>query len=62
LNFQYHLLQSSVSHDPSETLIWCSRNIYYHYQCWKVNSCAAYYVCVLQNCKLALSKKQKSHL
>jgi len=25
-----------VSHDPTEiTLIWCSRNIYDYYPCWK---------------------------
>ncbi len=37
LNFQQLLLQSSVSHDPSE-IIW-TRNIYYYYyyyQCWKL--------------------------
>ncbi len=34
--FPASLLQSSVSHDPSEitlTLIWCFRNISYYYQC-----------------------------
>jgi len=31
------LLQSSVSHDPSQiTLMWWSRNIYDYYQCWKL--------------------------
>jgi len=31
LNFQQSLLQSSMSHDPSEIIrIWC-----FHYQCWK---------------------------
>jgi len=33
------LFQSSASQDPSEViknmLIWCSRNIYFYYQCWK---------------------------
>jgi len=32
------LLQSSVSHDPSEItlmMIICSRSIYDYYQCWK---------------------------
>jgi len=31
--FTASLLQSSVSHDPTE--IWCSRNIYDYYPCWK---------------------------
>jgi len=30
------LLQSSVSHDPTEIIIiWCSRNTYDYYLCWK---------------------------
>jgi len=34
--FTASLLQSSVSHDPTETIIiWCSRNIYDYYPCWK---------------------------
>jgi len=30
LNFQQSLLQSLVSHDPSEMLIWCSKSISCH--------------------------------
>jgi len=34
--FTASLLQSSVSHDPTEfIIIWCSRNIYDYYPCWK---------------------------
>ncbi len=35
--FQQPLLQSSVSHVPSDMMIWCSINIsyYYYHQCWK---------------------------
>jgi len=37
--FSASLLQSSVSHDPSEIslymMIWCARNISLYYQCWK---------------------------
>ncbi len=40
LYFHQTLLQSSVSHDPSEIIlmIWFSSYNYYYYQCW--NSCA----------------------
>ncbi len=38
--FSASLLQSSASHDPSEIiLIWCLRNISYHYKCWKLLHC-----------------------
>jgi len=30
--FSVLFIQSSVSHDPSNMMIWCSRNI--SYQCW----------------------------
>jgi len=35
--FSASLLQSSVSHDPSEMIlmIWYSRNISYYHHCWK---------------------------
>jgi len=34
--FTASLLQSLVSHDPTEMIIiWCSRNIYDYYSCWK---------------------------
>jgi len=34
--FTASLLQSSVSHYPTEIIIiWCSRNIYDYYLCWK---------------------------
>jgi len=40
--FSASLLQSSVSHDPSEIILiwwWCSRNIYYYLHCWKWVCC-----------------------
>ncbi len=40
--FSASLLQSSMSHDPSEINIicWCLlKNIYYHYKCWKLLCC-----------------------
>ncbi len=39
LNFQLPLPQASVSHGPSENLIWCLSNISYYYQCWKQLCC-----------------------
>jgi len=29
----------SVSHNPSEIILICSRNISYYYQCWKQLCC-----------------------
>ncbi len=41
--FSASLLQSSVSHDPSEImLICCSGSISYYYQCWKQLPCGNY--------------------
>jgi len=32
--FTASLLQSLVSHDPTEIIIWCSRNIYDYHPCF----------------------------